>query len=239
MEGKRKKAVQTILNAIKSGEYSAGEQLPPERELAQKLGISRNLLREAIGALEALGVIEVKKRLGIFVSDVGFQEFVENNRFIPLWSSDLIPQFFEMRLTIDVKAAQLAALRRDETELQKMRECLYELANVDISTPEGKKAHAHYEFVLHNLVVAAAHNTIFSRIFEGLMMVMERNTEILHIDLTKDVEWADMVVEHHRGIVNAIEDRNADRAGKIMERHLSESLKRFWDLKAYRGTNEG
>lgn len=235
MEGKRKKAVQTILDAIKSGEYSAGEQLPPERELAQQLGLSRNLLREAIGALEALGVIEVKKRLGIFVSDVGFQELVENNRFIPLWSSDLIPQFFEMRLTIDVKAAQLAALRRDEADLRKMKECFHELASVDISTPEGRKAHGHYELLLHNLVVTAAHNTIFSRVFEGLMMVMERNTEILHIDLTKDEEWGRMVVEHHRGIVSAIEERNADLAGEIMEKHLSESLERFWDLKAYRG----
>jgi GntR family transcriptional repressor for pyruvate dehydrogenase complex len=236
LEGKRKKAVQTILDAIRSGEYSAGEQLPPERELAQKLGISRNLLREAIGALEALGVIEVKKRLGIFVSDVGFQELVENNRFIPLWSSDLIPQFYEMRLTIDVKAARLAAIRRDEAELRKMRECLYELAKVDISTPEGKKAHAHYEFLLHHLVVTAAHNTIFSRVFEGLMMVMERNAEILHIDLTRDEGWAHLVVDHHRGIVQAIEDNNPDLAGKIMDEHLSQSLQRFWDLKAYRGT---
>jgi GntR family transcriptional repressor for pyruvate dehydrogenase complex len=82
VESKRKAAVQAILAAIKGGQFSAGDQLPPERELAQKLGLSRNLLREAIGALEALGIVEVKKRLGIFVTDIGFQEFVENNRFI-------------------------------------------------------------------------------------------------------------------------------------------------------------
>jgi GntR family transcriptional repressor for pyruvate dehydrogenase complex len=238
MEGKRKKAVQTILDAIKSGQYRAGEKLPPERELAHRLGLSRNLLREAIGALEALGVIEVKERLGIFVSDVGFQELVENNRFIPLWSSDLIPQFYEMRLTIDVRAAQLAALRREEAELAKMKECLSELALTDISTPEGKKRHAHYELLLHTMVVGAAHNTIFSRVFEGLMMVMERNTEILHIDLTQDEKWAKKVVDQHRKIVSAIESRDADLAGQVMENHLSESLERFWNLKAYKGSVE-
>lgn len=230
MKSKRQKAAQAILDAIKSGEYSAGEKLPPERELALQLGLSRNLLREAIGALEALGVLDVRKRLGIFVSDTGFHELIENDRFLPLWPSDLIPQFYEMRLTLDVKAAQLAALRRNEAELQKMNDCIREMEAIDISTPRGKKVHGHYEFLLHSLVVAASHNTIFSRVFEGLMMVMDRNAKILHVNLTKDEKWARAVAVHHREIVTAIRERDADLAGKIMKRHLCESVQRFWNL---------
>lgn len=228
MESKRKKAIQAILESIKTGKYSAGEKLPPERELAEELGVGRNLLREAVGALEALGVLEVKERLGIFVSEVGFYEFVQNNRFIPLWSSDLVSHFFEMRLITDVPAAELAAQRRTESDLHKMWDCFHEFEKANVSTAEGRASHARNEALLHTLVVAATHNPILTRFHEGLVLAIKNNTNLFEF-LIQDARLADQIVNDHRQIIEAIEKRDSTLAGKVARQHLLDSMKRHED----------
>lgn len=225
MESKRKKAIQAILESIKTGKYSAGQKLPPERELAEELGVGRNLLREAVGALEALGVLEVKERLGIFVSEVGFHEFVQNNRFLPLWSSDLVSHFFEMRLITDVPAAELAAGRRTEMDLQKMWECFHEFEKANVLTAEGRNAHGRCETLLHSLVVTATHNPILIRFHEGLVLAIKNNTNLFEF-LTQDAKLADQIVSDHRRILEAIEKEDAKLAGQIARQHLLGSMKR-------------
>lgn len=225
MESKRKKAIQTILESVKSGKYSSGQKLPPERELAEELGVGRNLLREAVGALEALGVLEVKERLGIFVSEVGFHEFVQNNRFIPLWSSDLVSHFFEMRLITDVPAAELAAERRTERDLHRMWDCFSEFEKGDVLTVEGRNTHARCEALLHSLVVAATHNPILIRFHEGLVLAIRNNTNLFEF-LTQDAHLADQIVNDHRRILKAIEKKDSKLAGQIAKQHLLGSMKR-------------
>src|SRR3989339_965284 len=105
MENKRESIIRKIKQDIQNGVYAPNDRLPPERKLAEELGISRVLLREAIIALETLGILEVRLRQGIFVKIQTLQDFNENLRFLPSWHSDFVPQLMEMRLIIDVHAA--------------------------------------------------------------------------------------------------------------------------------------
>lgn len=221
--GKRDSVVNDILNGIRSGELVDNDKLPSERELALRLGVSRVLLRESIVALETLGVVESKERLGIFVKNPDISSIAASLRVMPFWSDRFVPQLMEMRLIIDVHACELAALRRTEEQLEQLRHYFKAFAETSVATVEEAKISARYEFLIHMLIVEAAHNDILARVYEGLMALMEKNNEYLHENLTRDMNWESRLIEHHSGILKAIEERNAQEAARWMRIHIIES----------------
>ena len=108
-----------------------------------------------------------------------------------------------------------------------MKNCLTGLESLIPHTEEEIKAHARYEFLLHSLIVEAAHNTILSRIFEGIVSLVERNNEILHQNLIKDVQWQNKIIMHHKQIFKAIKDKDPQKSGTTMAHHIEEATSRF------------
>ena len=227
IKNKREQIVQILLGAVKTGKYGAGDKLPPERELAADMGISRVVLREAIVALETLGVLEVRTRQGVYVKAPAMRNLAENLRFLPFLPAEFVPQLMEMRRIIDVPAASLAADRRTQAQLLRIKECLHQLEHLAPVGDDAIGRHAHYEFLFHSLLVEAAHNSILTRVYEGLMSLMEKNNEILHHHLVQDLDWAPRVVEHHRRIAAAVEEKNASEAAAAMQTHIDESAARI------------
>jgi GntR family transcriptional repressor for pyruvate dehydrogenase complex len=223
MENKREHVIETILDSIKKGRYSADDKLPPERTLAAEMGVSRVVLREAIVVLETLGVLDVRTRQGVYVKSPAMENLVESLRFLPFLPTDFVPQLMEMRQIIDVPAARLAAERRSDLELLRIKECLYQLENIALADEDAIRRHAHYEFLFHSLLVEAAHNSILARVYEGLVSLMEKNNEVLHRNLVQNLDWAPRVIEHHREITMAIEAKNGSAAAAAMQTHIDES----------------
>ena len=227
MENKREHIIQVILDAIRDGEYTEDDKLPPERVLASEMGVSRVVLREAIVVLETLGVLEVRTRQGVYVKSPVMQNLSESLRFLPFLPTDFVPQLMEMRRIIDIPAARLAAERRTEVEMLRIKECLYQLENIKLYDGETIRRHAHYEFLFHSLLVDASHNSILARVYEALVSLMEKNNEILHQNLVQNLEWAPRVVEHHRRITAAIEAKDAIEAEAAMKTHIDESTEKI------------
>lgn len=233
---KREGVIEAVLQGIQGGDLVKEGKLPSERELAQLLGVSRVLLREAIVALETLGVVECRERLGIFVRKPELGGVTESLRIMPFWSDRFVSQLMEMRLIIDVHACELAALRRTEEQLTKLRNCFETFARTSVASLEEAKVSARYEFLLHRLIVEAAQNDILGRVYEGLVALMEKNNEILHESLTRNVDWENRVIEHHQGILKAIEERNPEEASRWMRIHLVESRDNYQQILERRGT---
>lgn len=227
MENKREHIIEMILDSIKKGCYSADDKLPPERALAAEMGVSRVVLREAIVVLETLGVLDVRTRQGVYVKAPAMQNLGESLRFLPFLPSEFVPQLMEMRRIIDVPAARLAAERRSDVDLLRIKECLYQLEHIALADEDAIRRHAHYEFLFHSLLVEAAHNSILARVYEGLVSLMEKNNEILHQNLVQNLEWAPRVVEHHRRITAAIEAKDAGEAAAAMQTHIDESTQKI------------
>jgi GntR family transcriptional repressor for pyruvate dehydrogenase complex len=227
MEKKRDFVIQEILDMVRRGDLSADGKLPSERDLAGRLGVSRVILREAIVALETLGVVETRERAGIYVREPELGSISESLRLMPFWPENFVPQFLEIRLIIDVSAAELAALRRTDQQLARMKECLETLRSISIDTKEGVKAQAHYEYLFHTLIIEAAQNEILSRIWEGLVSLVEKNNEIIHESLTQDENWAPQVGRQHEATLKAIEERDSAAAGQGMRTHLLEIRERY------------
>ncbi|MDD4365760.1 MAG: FadR/GntR family transcriptional regulator [Synergistales bacterium] len=221
--GKRDSVVNDILSGIRSGDLVENDKLPSERELALRLGVSRVLLREAVVALETLGVVESRERLGIFVREPDLSSVTESLRVMPFWSDRFVPQLMEMRLIIDVHACELAALRRTEKQLEQLRGYFKAFSEASVASIEDAKVSARYEFLIHMLIVEAAHNDILARVYEGLMSLMEKNNEYLHASLTRDMSWENRLIEHHEGILRAIEAQDPEGAARWMRTHLVES----------------
>jgi GntR family transcriptional repressor for pyruvate dehydrogenase complex len=174
-----------------------------------------------------MGVLETRERLGVFIKVPELKNLSENMRLMPFWPEKFLPQFLEVRLIIDVHAAELAAQRRTDEQLNQMKECLETLNNIPLSTLAGVKAQAHYEYLFHNLVVESAHNAILSKIWEGLVFLIEKNNEIIHESLTEDENWAPRVSSHHKTTLLAIENMDPIGAANSMKIHLMETRERY------------
>lgn len=230
MNRKRDEVVSKLKDLIKTRMFTKGSKLPPERDLAEMLGISRSLLREGIITLEAWGVLESINRQGIFVVSPDLVDFSENMQFMPFWLEDLLPQVMEMRWILYVSAAEMAADRRNNDDLRKMKSCIEKLKSTNCDTEEEKKERSHWEITLHNLYVYAAHNTIMDRVNEGLASIIERNTTLSNIMFMAIDDWFDVVVYQHEQLVQAIEEKNARKAKAIMIQHLEDSIQKLENL---------
>lgn len=213
---------------IRDRGYSRGNKLPSERELAHQLGVSRVILREAIVALETLGVLETKERLGVYVCEPDLGPISESLRLMPFWPERFVPYFMEIRLIIDVSAAELAAKKRTDQHLKEMKECLEVLRSFIVKPKEDVRAQAHYEYLFHTLIVESAQNPILSKIWEGLVSLIEKYNEILHQELIQDNGWIEKIVGQHELTLVAIEEKNPEEAAKTMKNHHMEIKRRHY-----------
>ena len=230
MNRKREKVISKLKELIKNRMYTKGSKLPSERELAEKLGVSRSLLREAIITLEAWGVLESVERHGVFVVQPIMDDFIANIQFMPMWLEDLLPQVMEIRWLLYVSSAELAAERRTAEELTKMKTCIQKLKGGNFQTEEKKKESSNWEIALHNLYISAAHNTIMERINEGLDSLIERNAHLYNIIFMEIDDWFELVVSQHEQLVQAIEEKNPRKAKAIMVQHLEDSIQKLEKL---------
>jgi len=227
---KRDIVISKLKELIKTQMYTKGSKLPPERELAETLGVSRNLLREAIITLEAWGILESIERQGVFVVTPDLSDFNNNIQFMPFWLEDLLPQVMEMRWLLNVSAAEIAAHRRTEDDLKKLGTAIVKLKSGNCDTDEGRRESAYWETTLHNLYIASAHNVIMDRVNEGLASMMERNTSLGNVTFMSINYWFDEVVSQHEQLISAIKAKKPRKAKAIMIQHLEDSIEKIEKL---------
>jgi len=201
-----------VQRLIESGEFKAGDKLPPERELAQLIGVSRPSVRAGLQSLAAVGVVESRQGAGTFVSD-GPPLFDVNP--LSLFSAlHGIPQdeLFETRRVIEIDLAGLAAERARGDELAVISEQVMEMfASVD----DVHRFLVH-DIRFHRAVAAAARNPL-------LAAIMEMVADLFYDQRKKTVDrWrgAPEAAEQHRRIYQAIRSGDVERARREMDTHL-------------------
>ena len=222
--GKKETIINALLELTRDDEYRNGNRLPPERELARRLNVGRNILREAMVSLEAMGIIEKRERQGIFVKSSETDEIMQDLRRIQLHPIELMQMQMEVRMMLCVQAVSLAALRRSEEDVEKLWKCYEEFSKSADDLMESETASAKWEALLHHLETEAAHNVLISRINENIAGLVERNNIFVHQKLVnKDEKWLDHIRVQHRTIISAIENHNAGLASQTLKEHFIES----------------
>lgn len=233
MENKREEVVRKLSEWIDSPDRFPGGHLPPERELAREMGVSRTLLREAVITLEALGTLEVRERQGIFIRAPKEEDFAVSLRTLNLWPEDILIHLMEMRLVVEVPSAGLAALRRTEDELEQMKKCVLQLEEVHAAPDGGASSGAYWDSLLHSLVVGAAHNPILTRVYEGLATTMEKYIVTSRSLLLSCSGMSGKILGEHELLVDSISRRDPEGAMAALRRHLEEAMGQLVELRAY------
>jgi DNA-binding GntR family transcriptional regulator len=182
---------------ILSGELAAGERLL-EDKLADRLGVSRNPVREAIRVLETTGLVEVVPRQGAYVCKPDLTE---------------LRQLLDVRGALEGHAAESAARQRPEGLVEELRACLDEAEKAAASGNSVRAAELHLEF--HRAIEAAAGNPQLAQAIEP---VRER-TELVFSILLDDRGIGGW--DEHRAILQAIADGDGDRARHAVRSHLT------------------
>jgi len=195
---------------ITSGEWAVGTRLPPEPELAATLGVGRNTLREAVLALVHAGLLERRQGSGTYV--VGAHELA--GAVARRVADAHLAEVLEVRRAFEVEAARLASLRRTPPNLVALDGAL---ATREAAWRSGDAAaFVEADVVLHQTVVAAAHNRILAELYADFSSAIRSTlADQVGPDLTPE-----RYVDHGR-LVEAIRagdpDRAAAEAGAFLE----------------------
>jgi GntR family transcriptional repressor for pyruvate dehydrogenase complex len=194
-----------------------GDRLMSERELAEQLGVSRTSVRQALTALRALGLVDVRHGEGVYL-------LRSPGDVIPSFALELLnsevdhPMIWEVREGIEVQAARLAAARRTEEDLARMGEALDAMAQSVSEGGDGVVGDRHF----HRAIVEAAHNPLLMQLAAGLTEAIDRTSEA---SLTL-VGRPAVSLDAHRGILAAITDGDEAAAADRMQAHIDVSRER-------------
>jgi GntR family transcriptional repressor for pyruvate dehydrogenase complex len=195
---------------IADNDLRAGDRLPPERELATRLGVSRATLSQALVALEVIGVVAVRHGDGTILRDSpGSTRIVEAIRS----HADRLPEIIETRDALETKIAALAAVRRSEEDLARIDDAL-DAMEADVEAG-GRGVEGDERF--HGAVTAAAHSLLLARLMDEIGdLIKETRIE----SLGQPGRPRDSLAGH-RAIADAIRAGDPGAAADAMHAHVA------------------
>ena len=219
-----------LTDDITSGKIPPGSRLPTEQELIAATGVSRTVVREAVAALRADGLVITRQGVGAFVPENARRPLrIDFDQLSPLRA---VLDVMELRTGIEIEAAGLAADRASPAQIRKIVDCL---DAVDVALRRGEDAIAQ-DFALHCSIADATGNPQFKRFLEHLgRFVIPRQTIRGGPGIPKRV-YSETFQQEHRDIVQAIRGRAVAPARAAMRRHLLNSRKRYQRLAAKLGS---
>lgn len=207
-------AITKIKDMIISGELSAGDRLPPEKELSEKLGLSRSSLREAVKALEIIRVLDVRRGDGTYVTSLEPKILTEAMSFIvDLHQDKSILEIFEVRRILEPAAAAMAAARISKEQINELRATMN---NIDVDT--SVESLVEHDLIFHGLIATAANNSYLGSVLDGLSSSTVRAR--IWRGLTQE-KAVDRTLAEHTAIIEALERGDADLARALLTVHIS------------------
>ncbi len=211
--------VTRLREMIQRGEISAGDKLPPERDLAKLLGVSRPTLRAGIRSLTTVGILQSRQGAGTFVTVAGDSPTLDGNplRMMAALHGFTSDEMFEARLSLEMSVAALAAERVSSEQMTQMAE---EVGGMYASIDEPEQYLVH-DMRFHQIVAAASGNRILTSLMNMVAKILfETRSKTVHraLDLKDSAE-------QHREIYRAIRARSAEEARQSMRHHLLETQK--------------
>jgi GntR family transcriptional repressor for pyruvate dehydrogenase complex len=204
--------VRQVKTMISEGRLKSGDQLPPERELAEKFVVSRTSVREALRALESLGLVEIRPGEGTFVREVSVEALIEPLALVMVSQREALAELFEARRLIEPALAALAARRATSEEVQEMERILEAQAKEVAAGRTGLEQDAEF----HAAIGAAAHNRAITRIAHAVMDLLRQSRE----DSLSTPGRPQRSHDDHQRVLAAIRARDEAAARQAMIEHL-------------------
>ena len=197
-----KKVMTYLENAIESGRLSSGEQLPPERELAEHLGISRNSVREAIRQLEHMGFLMSSQGSGNFICCNIQQNLKDSFKLLILLHKIDYRQLAELRTGLELEAAILAVNRITDEQIDDLEKIVMEMQ--DCTPSHGDLLDKR----LHEIIAEASGNKLIIQILQALSSTIDRFIHDMRQHIFLDPKAAKQLQYAHEQIVSALSRRD-------------------------------
>lgn len=204
--------VSQIRQLIAAKRLRPGDKLFSERELAEMLQVSRASVREAIKVLSVLGLVTIRPYEGIFVGGEVSRFFSEPMAQLVIMEESDFLSLFEARETIEIRVAELAAIRAEERDITALR-----MAIDMMQSASGTQELIDADLAFHINLAKASNNLIFCKLIEVIKEMMIRVQE----ELVKQPGVPARAIEQHRQILESIIRHDAVAAAENMKNHLS------------------
>lgn len=211
-----------ITRLIVDGHLVAGDRLPPEKELADQMGVSRTALREGMRTLEAKGLLQIQPGIGTIVRTVGPHQLVEPLSLYVEVSDGAVSaeEFFAVRAILETEVASLAAASRSDADLDTLRGFMVDMER----SVDDVNAFAASDASFHEALAKMTRNPLLSLLVGTLRVLLEEHIRdvVGHIDPVVDV------IPYHVDILDAVEAGDPELARKAMERHLAKVVENYY-----------
>ncbi|NLY52650.1 MAG: FadR family transcriptional regulator [Firmicutes bacterium] len=203
--------IQRIRSALLSGELKPGDKLPSELELAKQLGVARPSVREALKVLEYLGVLEIRRGSGTFVSDGSSPRIIDPLLFSLILDRGSAYHILELRRMFETAYTQLAAENRDEDDLRKMDEAIRQLEE---AASRGEQT-GELDLAFHRIVLEATKNPLVIRIGQTILELLSYSIDrAIRVNPQKGIS-------DHKKIRDAIANRDLQKVREVVQDSFS------------------
>ncbi|MGP9796005.1 FadR/GntR family transcriptional regulator [Halomonas sp. 86] len=216
---------------ITQGKVAVGDKLPTENSLCESFGVSRTVIREAITHLKSLGLVETRRGVGTSVLRSSKLKALPAERINPTTVEDIL-HLLELRLTLEPAAAELAALRYDEEDRQRLEFQHQAFANAYETKSQAREE----DYLFHFAIATATKNPFFQSFYEQWSQSVIPRAKLLSNDINplSSQRYLERVQEEHVQILNAILCRDGNAAREMMRQHLGrarDTYAQYRDLK--------
>lgn len=208
-----------LIGCIRKGQFAPGAMLPPERELAKQLGVSRSSIREALIALEITGWVEIRTGNGVFVSSL-----------LPKTDAPLVEDEFSLKALINARllyegmTAELAARNGTDDQRAELKEVTQDLIQLHVN--DEKFLHEDKRF--HLLIAGMTGNEVLAEMMEYLWN-KRKSSRFLRLESHyAESGFPREMNQDHANISQAIIERDPERARACMERHIQHVYDRLF-----------
>jgi len=203
-----------LIEYLRQNSFSAGDPLPKELELAEDLGVSRNIIREALSRLRMLGMIESKKRKGMVLSEPDLLSGVERVMSPNILGVNAMQDIFELRLVLEVGMGDLLFARRKPGDIEELEKIARKEANDPKTT--SLKVRLGYEIEFHSKLYEMSGNETLKR-FQDLLLPMFNYMMEVEAKLEKKPEKGNI---SHLDLVETLRSSTPAQFRENMREHL-------------------
>ena len=211
--------IRQIEELILRGILRPGERLPSERELSDRMGVSRPSLREALGDLQTRGLLSPKAGSGVFVADVLGNAF--SPALIDLFSShdSAVFDYIAFRRDMEGLAAERAAHLGSDTDLKTIDAIFQKMEAAQAKRNPEEEAHLDADF--HLAIIEASHNIIMLHMMRSMYDLLRTGVFYNRSVMFKQRMTRDHLLDQHRAINDALQSRDPSAARAAVAKHLT------------------
>ncbi len=215
------RVAEALAAEIRAGRLVAGDKLPTEAVLVGQFSVSRTVVREAVSRLKSLGLVDSRQGSGVYVKEAGFSPLNFDARFAV--SKQAVIQMVEVRRALEAEVAALAAQRRTQTDVKRIRQSITALEKAVLAGGDGVSEDVKF----HRAIADAARNPFLIGTLEYLGQFLQGATRVTRANEARRADFARQVADEHEQISQAIEAGDVAAARRSAARHMDNAIKRI------------